>query len=97
MISGLPSGCDFGSRVGLFVWRVDCKLQRPGKKSMSLAHDVELARQKMLQAQEALLRYAEANDRDGERHKRLVQELKNATKDFVDRVERLARRASADE
>jgi hypothetical protein len=67
------------------------------RSRMSLAHDVELARQKMLQAQEALLRYAEANVRDGERHKGLVQELKNATKDFVDCVERLAGRASADE
>jgi diguanylate cyclase (GGDEF)-like protein len=61
---------------------------------MSPAHDVELARQKVLEAQEALLRYTDSNDRDEERHKRLLQELKNATKDFVDRVERLAERAS---
>jgi hypothetical protein len=59
---------------------------------MSLARDVELAKQKMLQAQEALLKYAEANDRDAARHKRLIQELRNTTKDFVDRVERLAGR-----
>lgn len=54
---------------------------------MYLAREVELAKQKMLQAQEALLRYAEANDRDEKRHKELIQQLKNATKDFVDRLE----------
>ena len=53
---------------------------------MYLARDVELAKQKMLQAQEALLKYAEANDRNEKRHKELIQELRNATKDFVDRL-----------
>ena len=57
---------------------------------MSLARDVELAKQKMLQAQQALLRYPEANNRDAARHKELIQELQQATVDFVDRVERLA-------
>jgi hypothetical protein len=62
---------------------------------MSLDRDVELAKQKMLQAQEALLKYAQASDRDATRHKGLIQELQNATKDFIDRVERLAGRTSA--
>ena len=57
---------------------------------MSLACDVELAKQKMLQAQQALLTYSEANDRDAARHKKLIEELQQATADFVDRVERLA-------
>jgi hypothetical protein len=57
---------------------------------MSLARDVELAKQKMLQAQQALLTYPQANDSDAARHKQLIQELQQATKDFVDRVDRLA-------
>jgi hypothetical protein len=48
----------------------------------------ELASQKMLQPGEALLRYAEANNRDEERRQELIRELKNATTDFVDGVER---------
>lgn len=56
---------------------------------MPIAPDVELAKQRMLQAQEALLRYAQASDRDEERHKTLIQELRNATRLFLDRVEQL--------
>ncbi|HEV3483558.1 MAG TPA: hypothetical protein VGR97_14665 [Candidatus Acidoferrales bacterium] len=52
--------------------------------------DIESAKQKMLQAQEALLRYAEAVDRDPVRHNELIQELHQATRDFVDRVERFS-------
>ena len=42
----------------------------------------------MLQPGEALLRYAEANNRDEERRQELIRELKNATTNFVDGVER---------
>lgn len=56
---------------------------------MPIAHEVELAKQKMLQAQEALLKYSETSDRDEERHRKLIQELKNATRLFLDRVEQL--------
>lgn len=52
--------------------------------------DIESAKQKMLQAQEALLRYAEAVDRDPSRHNQLIQDLHKATRDFVDRVEQLS-------
>ena len=72
----------FGAWIASQTW---------GKEiAMSLARDVELAKQRMLQVQEALLAYPEANDRDAARHKQLIQELQQATKDFVDRVERLA-------
>jgi hypothetical protein len=54
-----------------------------------IAPDVELAKQRMLQAQEALLRYADASDRDEELHKTLIQELRNSTRLFLDRVEQL--------
>jgi hypothetical protein len=63
---------------------------------VSLARDVELAKQKMLQAQQALLGYAAGNERDEARHKKLIQELQQATKEFVDRVERLAHFPFAD-
>jgi hypothetical protein len=42
----------------------------------------------MLQPGEALLRYAEANNRDEERRQEPIRELKNATTDFADGVER---------
>ena len=57
---------------------------------MSLTSDVELAKQKMLQSQQALLTYSESNHRDTALHKKLIQELQQARADFVDRVEGLA-------
>ena len=56
-----------------------------------MSGDVELLRQRMLQAQTALLNYARLPNHDPNTHKRLVEELQKATRDFLDSIERLTR------
>jgi hypothetical protein len=56
---------------------------------MALPNDVEMARQRMQQAQEALLKYVQGNVRNPELHKKLIQDVRNATADYLDRIARL--------
>jgi len=54
-----------------------------------MPQDLELPKQRLLEAQESILGYAHETVRNPVRHKQLIQELRTATKDFVDSVERL--------
>jgi hypothetical protein len=56
-----------------------------------MSQDLELQKQRMLKAQEAILGYAHETLRNPVRHTQLIQELHQATKDFVDCVERLTK------
>jgi hypothetical protein len=55
-----------------------------------MSRDVELLRQRMVEAQEALLAYAHTAQHAPQNHEQLIRELQKATKDFIDSVEQLA-------
>jgi hypothetical protein len=54
-----------------------------------MSRDVELFRQRMLEAQVALLTCSRRNDYKTKNHQQLIEELHKATKDFLDSVDRL--------
>ena len=54
-----------------------------------MSHDVELSRQRMLEAQVALLTCSHGHDYKTKNHQQLIEELHKATKDFLDSVDRL--------
>jgi hypothetical protein len=56
---------------------------------MTLPKKVETARQQMVQAQEAMVKYAEGNERNPEQQKKLSQNLQTATVNFMRLIERL--------
>jgi hypothetical protein len=51
--------------------------------------DVEFCRQRMLEAQEAFLRYAHRLDRSTSDYAELIHELRETRKDFLDSLDRL--------
>lgn len=55
-----------------------------------MSRDVEVSRQRMLEAQMALLTYSRQHYDKTKSHKQLIEELHKATKDFLSSVERLA-------
>ena len=54
-----------------------------------MSRDVQLSRQRMLEAQVALLTCSRRHDHKTKNHQQLVEELHKATKDFLDSVDRL--------
>jgi hypothetical protein len=54
-----------------------------------MSRDVELFRQRMLEAQVALLACSNRHDYKTKNHQQLIDELHKATKDFLDSVDRL--------
>jgi hypothetical protein len=57
---------------------------------MALPHDIELAKQRMQQAQSELMKYVEGQFREPELHRKLMQEVKDAGLQFLNLIERLA-------
>jgi hypothetical protein len=56
---------------------------------MALPKEVEAARQEMVQAQEAMVKYAEGGELNPEQQKKLSQNLRTATENFMRLIERL--------
>jgi len=57
--------------------------------SRDVSRDVELSRQRMLEAQDAFLNYGQRSDRSPENHAQLIQELRKTREDFLDSIDQI--------
>jgi hypothetical protein len=59
---------------------------------MALLHDIELANERMLRGQAELIKYVEGTFREPGLHMKLIQEVRDASSEFLSLVEQLAPR-----